>query len=81
MTTTDKRTITGRAIANRLRGKGYTGARLERAIQEVADDMHGRDTIAGQFLAEIFETDPGCRSWDAVRRIAKRTIRIIDGAS
>lgn len=67
--------ITGRAIANRLKGQNLSGERLARAIEEVADDMHGLDTVAGQTLVEINETN--VRDWQAVVRQAKKTLAAI----
>lgn len=69
--------ITGRAIANRLRGKGHTGARLVRAIEEVADDMHNADTIAGATLRETFESDTTGRDWNAIKRQVRKTLEVI----
>lgn len=73
MTKAKRLEITGGAIAHRLKDRGFTGTRLDRAIEEVADDMHGSDTIAGQTLVEIFDTS--VRDWNVVRRNAKRSLR------
>lgn len=73
MTKKERIEVTAGAVAHRLKDKGYTGARLERAIEEVCDDLHGKDTIAGQLLVEI--NDSHVRDWDAVRRGAKRCLR------
>lgn len=61
--------ITGSAIANRLKHRGLHGAALDTAIEEVADDMQGADSIAGETLrADHIDDD---RLWPAIKRSAK----------
>lgn len=71
--------ITGNAIANRLKGRSLSGAALLRKIEEVADDMHDADTIAGETLRSTFENDETGRDWKAIVRQAKKTLTAIGG--
>lgn len=71
--------ITGRAIANRLKHRDFTGERLDRAIEEVCDDMHDADTIAGETIRDVWENDISGRDWNAIRRQAKQTLQSIRG--
>jgi hypothetical protein len=78
MTKRERLEVTGRAIANRLRHRNLTGARLDRAIEEVADDattrgLRGSELVWEQTLVEIQDTN--LHDWQTVVRAAKRSLR------
>lgn len=81
MTKQELNTITGRAIAHRLRGKGHTGARLERAIDEVRDQLHceadrGSQTVAALHCVWLSGADGTERAWRAVVKAAKESLAV-----
>jgi len=84
MTLKEKNIITGRSIAHRLRGKGHTGARLERAIDEVRDQLcceaeRGVTTVAALRAFELSTCEPSKashRHWLQVVRAAKESLSL-----
>jgi hypothetical protein len=76
MTRTEQIDVTARAIAQRLKGRALDGDELLRAIEEVADDLNGQETIAGEFLAadHIY----GDRDWPKIVRRVKAVLASFD---